>query len=200
MNLINKIHTDYIHSRRVEKLSQHLSELIPLKSRVLDVGCGDGLLAQLIAQKRPDIEIRGVDVLLRANGRFPIAEFDGENLPFADKSFEVVLFVDVLHHTENPLILLKEAKRVAKECILLKDHTRKGFLAGSILRLMDYVGNAKHGVSLPYNYWTEQQWTEAVKELDLTVEDWKPKLELYNKVADRFFGGNLHFVAKLRIN
>lgn len=200
MKLIDKIHSEYVHTRRAQRLSEHLSELIPADSKVLDVGCGDGLLAGIIGRKRPDIEIRGVDVLLRENGHFSIDKFDGETLPYLDKSFEVVMFVDVLHHTTDPIILLKEAKRVATECIVIKDHRRDGFLAETTLRFMDYVGNAKHGVNLPYNYWSEMQWRDAGRDLDLVVGNWKQNLGLYNRIVDRFFGRNLHFVATLEIN
>ncbi len=44
----------------------------------------------------------------------PAVEFDGLTLPLADHSVDVVLFVDVLHHTADPLILLREAARVAR--------------------------------------------------------------------------------------
>ena len=57
-----------------------------------------------------------------------------------------------------PRQLLREAVRVARRGLLIKDHTLTGFLAGPTLRLMDRVGNQRHGVALPYNYWTQQQW------------------------------------------
>ena len=196
MKLVDKIHSDYVHGRRVEKLSQYLGELIPLNARVLDVGCGDGLLAHLIANERPDIKINGVDVLIREKTYFTIDKFDGRTLPYADNAFEVVMFTDVLHHTDDPMILLKEAKRVSSNSIVLKDHTQDGFLDGPTLRFMDYIGNAKHGVSLPYNYWTEKQWHDAITELDLKIDKWKHNLKLYNSFANFFFGRKLHFVAK----
>lgn len=49
---------------------------------------------------------------------------------------------------------LKEAARVARHCIVIKDHTVTGVLARPTLRLMDLVGNAPHDVVLTYNYLT----------------------------------------------
>ena len=65
MGLLEKIHGGPVHGRRVRVLSRHLAALIPPRARLLDVGCGDGLLTSLIAQKRPDVSVRGVDVLVR---------------------------------------------------------------------------------------------------------------------------------------
>jgi len=199
MNGFDQLHDKYVHNRRVVKLSEHLTKLIPMGASLLDVGCGDGLIANLITKKRSDIKVNGVDVLIREKSYFPIDKFDGEHLPYPDKDFDVVMLVDVLHHTVDANILLSEAKRVARKYIILKDHTCNGFLAGPTLRFMDYVGNAKYGVNLPYNYWSKQQWHESLDKLGVKIDYWEQKLEMYPKPADYFFGRNLHFIAKLEI-
>ena len=48
MNVLEKIHGSYVHSRRVRVLAREFSALLPAHGRILDVGCGDGLLAALI--------------------------------------------------------------------------------------------------------------------------------------------------------
>ncbi len=153
MNLIDRVHSDYIFGRRVGVLTRHLAELMPKDAKTLDVGCGDGTIAHLLMQSRPDLTISGIDVLVRPQTHIPVVQFDGRHIPYEDDSFDAVMFVDVLHHTEDPLVLLREAARVARSAIVIKDHTMNGWLAEPTLRLMDYVGNAQHGVVLPYNYW-----------------------------------------------
>jgi hypothetical protein len=59
------------------------------------------------------------------------------------------------------MILLREAARVARKIVLIKDHTLNGLFAAQRLRFMDKVGNARHGVSFPYNYWPKQRWLEV---------------------------------------
>ena len=199
MNLLGKAHGKLVHSRRVQKLSEHLCDLIPNNSTVLDVGCGDGKLAGLIGEIRPDITIEGIDVLVRDKTAVPVTEFDGNRIPFPDKSFDVIMFVDVLHHTEDPFVLLREAARVTKEIIVIKDHTSEGLLSNATLRFMDWVGNKPHGVVLPYNYWKEVQWKQAFKDLQAEVLIWRGNLQLYPYFADLFFGRNLHLITKLRI-
>lgn len=195
---MQKLHNKYIHQRRVRMLSKHLAELIPRNAELLDVGCGDGLLANLIIQERKDINVKGVDILLREKSFFPIDKFDGEHLPYADNRFDVIMFVDVLHHTADPNILLAEAKRVARKHIIIKDHTKMGFLSGATLRFMDYVGNAAYGVNLPYNYWSKEQWHDAWGKLGLVIDYYEHRLKLYPKPADFIFGRHLHFIARLK--
>jgi SAM-dependent methyltransferase len=193
------IHAWYIHDRRSRVLSHHLSTVIPKNFSLLDVGCGDGLLSQRIARNRPDISLSGIDVLVREHHHIPIHEFDGQMIPYEDRSFDGVMFIDVLHHTADPMILLREALRVARHALLVKDHTRDGLLAGPTLRLMDRVGNARHGVSLPHNYWPKRDWLEAFDSLGLRIGVWTTNLRLYPWPVSLAFDRSLHFVARLEI-
>ena len=197
MALLERIHGGYVYGRRIRVLSGHLSELIPPDALILDVGCGDGLLAHTIRQRRPDIEITGIDVLVREETHVPVEAFDGKRIPYGDASFDLVMFVDVLHHAEDPSRLLREAVRVARQALLIKDHIKTGFLAGAALRLMDRVGNRRHGVALPYTYWTRQQWLQEFDAFGLKIGVWKSKLGLYTRPANWLFDGSLHFVARL---
>jgi hypothetical protein len=110
------------------------------------------------------------------------------------------MFVDVLHHTEDPMELLREAVRVASQAVLIKDHLRQGLLAGSTLRFMDWVGNARHGVALPNTYWPAARWTDAFSELGVTVRSRTGRLGLYPVPATWLFDRSLHFVARLDIS
>lgn len=197
MSLLGNVHGKVVHNRRVLKLSSHLSKVLPPDAKVLDVGCGDGLIASMIKEARPDVSIQGIDVLVRPKTHIKVTEYDGTKIPFEDDSFDVVMFVDVLHHTDDPLLLLREAARVASHSIVLKDHTDDGLLSNETLRFMDWVGNKPHGVRLPYNYWTSNQWNDAIKTLDLKNEVWEKNLDIYPKTVDWLFGRSLHFVARL---
>ena len=200
MNLIEYCHGGYIQDRRAHVLAEQLSSLIPHNSTVLDVGCGDGKLSAQILELRGDTIIKGVDVLARSQSYIPVDLFDGQTIPAADDSFEVVMFVDVLHHTEDPMILLREATRVARRHIILKDHLQDRPLAKTTLRFMDSIGNARYGVATPYNYWHERKWRQAFEEVGLTVTFWTSDFQLYPKLLDLLFGGTLHFIARLDVS
>jgi SAM-dependent methyltransferase len=195
---VGALHEQFVFNRRTMMLAHHLAELLPAQATVLDVGCGDGTIDELIRNHRPNLALRGVDVMVRKNTKIPVQPFDGTRLPFADGSFDTVMFIDVLHHTGDPNILLREAKRVARQWIVLKDHTMDGALARPTLRLMDWVGNAPHGVALPYNYWPEANWRQAFAKIDLSVAEWRSELGLYPWPASSLFDRRLHFIAKLR--
>jgi len=197
MKTIDRIHGGYVFRRRVSVLTRYLAELLPAGARALDVGCGDGMIDRLIMTARPDVVIRGVDVLLRGETHIPVTAFDGKALPFDDDAFDAVMFVDVLHHTDDPAVLLAEAARVARAAVIVKDHTRNGLAAGATLRYMDRVGNKRHGVVLPYNYWPRKQWHAAFAELHLTPTVWHRRLRIYPFWADWLFGRSLHFIARL---
>lgn len=199
-SLTEYLHGGYVYQRRIRVLCKYLSKLIPQGARVLDVGCGDGLLAHRILQNRPDLKLRGIDVFVRAQTHIPVEGFDGRIIPYADESFDVVTLVDVLHHTEDPMLLLREAARVGNTAILIKDHTRDGPLAGLTLRFLDWVGNARHGVVLPYNYWPQKRWREAFDTLGLTIGVWNRELGLYPRPVNWVFGRSLHFIARLDLN
>jgi hypothetical protein len=95
------------------------------------------------------------------------------------------------------MILLSEAARVARRAIVIKDHLADGILAVPTLRFMDRVGNARHGVALPYNYWCHERWLDAFQRLGLSVGDWASQLRIYPWPLDWCFGRYLHFATCL---
>ena len=89
---------------------------------------------------------------------------------------------------------------MARDCIIVKDHNRDNLAAAAVLRFMDWMGNARHGVILPYNYWPEQRWRVAFAELGFTVGEYRHNLGLYPMPAKWIFDGPLHFIARLHVN
>ncbi|MBO0728509.1 MAG: methyltransferase domain-containing protein [Acidimicrobiaceae bacterium] len=197
--LMDRIHESYVEGRRGRRLAAHIADLLPEGCRVLDVGCGDGWLADLVQEKRPDVSLRGIDVLVQPKTRIPVEWFDGQRIPHPDGSFDAVMFVDVLHHTDDPMVLLREAQRVSTGLVLIKDHTANGFLARPTLRFMDRVGNARKAVVLPYNYWSKEQWAGAFADLGWRITIWRADLGTYPPPANLVFGRSLHFITLVRV-
>lgn len=196
---LNKMHGALVFRRRVRILADLLQSEIPTGTHILDVGTGDGSIAASIVLKRPDLIIEGLDVLVRPNTHIAVAAFDGAHIPFDDASVDLVSFVDVLHHTDAPLILLREAARVARRYVLIKDHLRDGLFAAQILRFMDWVGNYGHDVVLPYNYLRSADWHRLFREASLELKDWNANLKLYPFPTSMLFDRRLHFIALLSV-
>ncbi len=199
MSLIDQIHEHRVAGRRVDVLSRQLAKLLPENATVLDVGCGDGQIAQRLGKLRSDLTFTGVDVLVRTNTAIPVERFDGRHLPLETNSFDVVMFVDVLHHADDVDTLVGEAVRVARQSIVIKDHSLQGCAASSTLRLMDWVGNHRHGVSLPYNYLSPAEWRGLWQRWNLEVDERVDQLGLYPWPASMVFDRSLHFAARLRV-
>lgn len=112
--------------------------------RLIDIGCGPGSIALKIARGTQGLSVVGADrsaamirlahralaqsgVELRA--RF--LQADGNQLPFANATFDFVLSNSVLHHLENPGVVLREMARIVKPggVVLLRDLCRPSRLA-----------------------------------------------------------------------
>ena len=187
----------WYYNRRIWVLSRALADAIPARGTVLDIGCGDGQLARALMKIRPDLKIEGVDVVARPKTLMPIAQYDGITLPFADKSFDYVTIVDVLHHTDDPTVVLAEASRVARNGVVIKDHLREGPLAQATLAFMDWCGNIGDGVPLPYNFLSRSEWQAAFFKARLQLVNSVERLGIYLPPATWFFDRNLHFVSFL---
>jgi SAM-dependent methyltransferase len=195
--MLDALHSRLIFGRRVRVLAQAIADRLPQGARVLDIGCGSGDLAALIMRQRPDVRIEGIDVLVRPETAIPVTAYDGQHMPFADGHFDAAIIVDVLHHTDDPEAVMREAARVA-QIVVVKDHLRNGVAAYSTLRAMDWVGNVSHGVRLPYNYLSSAEWESAWNRLGLTTSRFVTRLGLYPRPLAWLFERRLHFVTILQ--
>jgi SAM-dependent methyltransferase len=191
------LHDVYVKRRRVRALARSIAPSLPRNATVLDVGCGDGSLAEEIMRQRGDVSIDGLEVSPRGNQPIPVRLFDGASLPLPDASRDVVLFADVLHHTHHAESLLREACRVARSAVVIKDHTADGVLAFPTLRFMDGVGNRRFGVPLPHLYLTWAEWQRLFDRLGVEVMAVNRRIGLYPWPLGLFFERSLHFVARL---
>jgi SAM-dependent methyltransferase len=139
-----------------------LRDLLPLladHAQILDVGCGDGRLSSEIMRRKTTVHIVGIDVQHRRPAQIPKVMADARHLPFRDASFEVVMAVDVLHHTPDILSVLQEMTRVSSHQVLLKDHVWDGRIATwLLLSWFDWCVNAPFGIGCAYNFPKLERW------------------------------------------
>ena len=93
--------------------------------RIIDVGCGPGATALVLAERFPNSQVLGVDLsepLLRiatqhaqdaAMGeRVRFEKVDAHELPYDDDSFDVALTLNTVHLVTDPVRTLNEIERV----------------------------------------------------------------------------------------
>jgi len=85
--------------------------------RVLDIGCGEGVLGRELAQL--GAEVTGVDPFVPAqdwepqgSGRFRVLSAPAERVPLEDGSIDIAMFIFSLHHMSDVEQAMKEAHRV----------------------------------------------------------------------------------------
>jgi SAM-dependent methyltransferase len=194
---IGAAHRRLVSGRRAKVLARHLAEMLP-PGTVLDIGCGDGTIGALIGERRPDVSITGVDILVRPATWIPVTPFNGSELPFRDKSFDAALLVDVLHHTADPAVLLREAARVSRRAVVIKDHSADRPASHAILRFMDWVGNAHHGVVLTYNFLSSAEWRRTFSNLGMPISQWRAEgIGLYPFPFNLAFETGLHMICRI---
>ncbi|MEY2619918.1 MAG: hypothetical protein RL522_2920 [Pseudomonadota bacterium] len=101
-------------------LMQSIARMVPEGSRVLDLGCGDGALLDLLKRERActgyGVEIADANVLACVQRGVDVIQLNlDEGLAlFDDNSFDVVLQIDTLQHLRNTETMLAETARVGR--------------------------------------------------------------------------------------
>ena len=99
---------------------QAIARLVPQGARVLDLGCGDGALLDLLQRTRGctgyGVEYADANVLACVRRGVNVLQLNLEDglAIFEDNSFDVVLQIDTLQHLRNAETMLRETARVGR--------------------------------------------------------------------------------------
>ncbi len=159
----------YKYDGRWKPVAEKIAEHYNLKTgqKVLDIGCGKAHLLYELMQLVPGIEVTGIDVSEYAithtiEGIQPyLMKGEAQNLPFADKSFDLVISLNTLHNLK--IFDLKKA---------LQDIER--ISRGNSYIVVESFRNEKEEVNMLYwqltcaSYYSVDEWEWIYKEWGYT--------------------------------
>ena len=158
------------YERAGREMCKDCLNFIKEDSNLLDLGCGSGIIGKEFGRFF-NSEVLGLDIIDNRVVEIPFRRYDGNNLSFLkDNSYDAVLINFVLHHCQNPIELLKEAKRVSKGIIILYENIPEGLLS----KLFCYF----HGTSFAYffqnnsnkgKFFTRKEWESIFEKMGLKV-------------------------------
>jgi len=195
--LLQHLYNITLRNRRLNKFTEILTPYMPENAVILDLGCGNGDLAAHLQKNKKGLQFVGLEIKPREDAAIPIMAYDGTMIPYEDNHFDYVMLVTVLHHTDDYLPLLKEAKRVAKKGIIIADHQYKNKLEWLTLAFIDWPGNVPFGVYTPFNFKTRSDWQELYRQTGLVETAYNDQLYVYGKTADFALGKKMHFISVL---
>ena len=125
LHMLNPCRLDYITSQIAAEFDRDLTKPLPFKGlRLLDIGCGGGLLAEPMARLGADVV--GADAAPR---NIPVAQVHAEasgltidyrhttaeDMAAAGEQFDVVLNMEVVEHVADPLAYLTACQQLLKQ-------------------------------------------------------------------------------------
>lgn len=98
---------------RAYDMALEIARVIPLHSRVIDVGCGSGYIAHHLSALLCG-EVIGIDLDGITEAPIDYRQFDGTHFPVGDQSADAVLLCYVLHHAQDLTVVMSEMRRVLR--------------------------------------------------------------------------------------
>ena len=157
-----------IYERAAKKMCLDCQGFIKKGSKILDWGCGTAIVGKTF-QDFFQAELFGVDVQDVRTVKIPFKITDGKSLSFPENSFDVVLINYVLHHSEDPISVLKEAKRVARDKIVIYEDLPEDILSKLICQLHGISFDNFFGNPTKTSFKSEREWEKIFKELRLNI-------------------------------
>jgi 2-polyprenyl-6-hydroxyphenyl methylase/3-demethylubiquinone-9 3-methyltransferase len=125
LHMLNPCRLDYITQQIAAEFDRDLTQPLPFKGlRILDIGCGGGLLSEPMARLGADVvgadaAARNIPVAMvhaeQSGLRIDYRHTTAEDMAAAGEQFDVVLNMDVVEHVSDPLAYLTACQNLLKD-------------------------------------------------------------------------------------
>jgi methionine biosynthesis protein MetW len=158
-----------------------IGEIVEPKTKVLDLGCGEGELLEWLAANK-GVEARGVELsgvkvqkaIARGVSVFQ-CDMDEGLADYPDQTFDYVILSQTLQETREPRRVLREMLRVGRRAIVAFPN----FGHWQVRMSMMFSGRAPRTSLFPY------EWYDSPNIHILTVEDFEVLAALENLTIER---------------
>ena len=196
---LSKIVGGFLGSRTVKvmqwqkRLYANVVKMVGKGAHVIDIGCGDGSLLNVLREER-GVKGDGVEIDVE---RFEEAIADGHNMLWddvddglqtvPDRHYDLAIVSDTLQETKNPRGALREALRIADEAIV----SFPNFAAYRIRLTLAFLGRLPVSKQLPF------QWYDTPNIHCITLKDFKSLCEKEGIRIKEVKAESRHFIGKL---
>ena len=169
-NIIDKkLYFSFLNSNKFVLENLNLNS----NTRLLDIGCGTGILLKLIAEYDNSVQLFGLDISpemikvaqTKLNNEIKFYIQSANKLPFSNNFFDYTTCVTSFHHYPDQLNALKEMHRVLKPCgkMIVLDPFKGGFVNNTIIKFLDLIFNEKDVA-----FYTKQEMTKLINDAGFT--------------------------------
>jgi ubiquinone/menaquinone biosynthesis C-methylase UbiE len=176
-NFRKHTHSNPVQRRLIDRFHRivlsKIAELAP--ESFLDAGCGEGFVAEILLRQMPGLTLTGfdfnpesVELARQMNADATFVEASIFDIPFEDRSFDVVGCFEVLEHQTDPAPALKELARVAKRYVIISVPHEPYFCMANVARGKNLDIRPRGSDPDHKQFWTRRAFGEFVsQELDV---------------------------------
>lgn len=158
-----------LSSKKISVLAELTLPYIENGEEVLDFGCGTGLIAKYICDRKK-IKMNLLDITDKRNEtNLKIKVYDGKKAPYKDGSFDAVLAIFVLHHSGKPEEVLKEITRITRNRIIILEDLIYTRFDRLILTIWHTIPTILFGGKMFFNFKTDQELKIQFNKLGLKI-------------------------------
>lgn len=147
---------------RAKIIANVYKDYLKSDDKILDIGCGNGIVTRYLIDHL-NLDIWGTDIQEYLKELIPFQKMiSNRELPFKNDSFDWALFNDVLHHSQEIPILIREGLRVAERVLIFE--VKPSLIAKIIDKGINFFHNKK--MPVPLNFLNFAEWEELLKKLN----------------------------------